>query len=241
MCRMLFIIPSSATCTLSSARLLTNNAGRISIATPMLGSGLISAPTQSARSVGSCSGGISPNCDSSASIWPGWRSFSFASSIHRSMRETLFFMFMFGSVNCFDFEIALATDRRSPVVDRPDGSSMEGLENCATSFSSSARESRNFTCASVQPSSVFSTSPSITNLRPARSEMSHASPASPYVLVPAGGSSTAFSIWTICTSTPVFSGTVWPVDSFAMPSMPSVGVSCATRCFISDFRVSCCI
>mmetsp|Transcript_13161 Transcript_13161/g.28580 ORF Transcript_13161/g.28580 Transcript_13161/m.28580 type:complete len:192 (-) Transcript_13161:610-1185(-) len=123
---------------------------------------------------------------------PSWRAFSFANSIHRSIREALFFIFMFGSVNCFDLDMARATESRSGALDRPDGSSMDGLENCCISFSSSVEESRNLTWASVHPSEVFSTSPSMTNRRPARSEMSHGS--SPLSAMSGVGLSSALSI-----------------------------------------------
>mmetsp|Transcript_20850 Transcript_20850/g.48982 ORF Transcript_20850/g.48982 Transcript_20850/m.48982 type:complete len:240 (-) Transcript_20850:563-1282(-) len=234
---MLFIRPSSATCTRSSARLLTSSAGRISTATPIPGRGLISAPTQSARSVGSCTGGMSPSCDRSASIWPGVRSFCRASSTHRSTRDCPSGSPMFGSVNVLAFDIARATDILSP--------SGASTDTPLDSASSSSELSINLTEASVHPSSDLSTSPSMTNRRVALSDTSHgassssSSPEANEIPTVPGITSSAGPISKISTSTPALSGSVWPVDSLAIPSMPSVGTSSLARCRIRDLSVGC--
>mmetsp|Transcript_41480 Transcript_41480/g.125659 ORF Transcript_41480/g.125659 Transcript_41480/m.125659 type:complete len:252 (-) Transcript_41480:501-1256(-) len=145
MCPMDASIPSSATCTRSSAVSAVRSAGRTSIATPMAGMGLMSAPTQKARSDGRPAGGASPRSRSRASIWPGSRSFSRASSIHRSIR--LGPSDAVGSVNRLPLEIARpSADSSSPVTPSSAG--------------------RNFTRPSVHPCSTPSTSPSMTNRRP---------------------------------------------------------------------------
>mmetsp|Transcript_3894 Transcript_3894/g.5106 ORF Transcript_3894/g.5106 Transcript_3894/m.5106 type:complete len:248 (-) Transcript_3894:453-1196(-) len=80
MCRIEDSIPCSATSTRSSAVIAMSNAGRISMATPIPGKGLMRAPTQKAISDG-CSRsdnvGIGPISCNNASIWPGDRSFFF--------------------------------------------------------------------------------------------------------------------------------------------------------------------
>ena len=98
---------------------------------------------------------------------------------------------MLGAVNSFALEIARATESRSP-IDSVDAAE-DGLFTMADiSFSSSSDESKKLTRASVHPSSILSTSPSIVNLRPALNEMSHAS--SSLLDVVPGGTSEALSI-----------------------------------------------
>mmetsp|Transcript_8594 Transcript_8594/g.17859 ORF Transcript_8594/g.17859 Transcript_8594/m.17859 type:complete len:213 (-) Transcript_8594:322-960(-) len=143
-------IPLRATSTRCSAFFAVSRAGRISRATPMAGKGLISAPIQKARSDGWSEGGISPMHSKSSSIWPGERSFSVANSIHRSTKLKLLGMFPLGMVSSSAFMMA-----RAMVVRSYSSESASVLDSRAfwISSSSSCAESRNFTVASVYPSS----------------------------------------------------------------------------------------
>mmetsp|Transcript_77292 Transcript_77292/g.214223 ORF Transcript_77292/g.214223 Transcript_77292/m.214223 type:complete len:210 (-) Transcript_77292:12-641(-) len=197
MCLILFQIPSIAICTRSSAVFADSSAGRISMATPIAGKGLINAPTQNARSDGLSCGGLSPRSSNSRSICPGSLSTCFASCIHRSTRERLLGVRILGLVNSVAFEIARATAMRSfPRI----------------SLSSSSWKSKKSTRASVQPNPAVSISPRISKRRPARNSSRMAPSSTTSGLI-------------ISTSAPLFKWTDSPVTRRAIPSIPMKGLS----------------